>query len=76
MKLIKQTNKGEIKIFQHDFFGRVAVCKMVIGFELCKKYAKKNNAIIPNVAMMNSINFRYPTKEEIESIMYKPFKKY
>lgn len=86
MILLKQTNRGDIKIYSHPEFGIIAICSREnqLGFELCRKYAEKNGARIPNIHEMNLINFRKPTKDEIDAIRiksmpsvndYKPFNK-
>lgn len=61
MKLIKQTNKGEISII--EIFGELyCFAKGIIGFELAKKYADKYNAKIPTgnemISFINSSQFK------------------
>ena len=48
MKLIRSTKNGEIMIFENYDGERIAICKLVLGFELCEKFAKKYNARIPH----------------------------
>jgi len=43
MKLIHQTKNKEIRIYQHDFFGPIAISKPYISIDLCIKYGRKFN---------------------------------
>ena len=48
MKLIKETNRGEIKIVEYWGINYV-ISNTKIGFDLATKYGKKYNAIMPNI---------------------------
>lgn len=48
MTIIKETNKGEIKIVEH-LGKRFVLSRCVVGFELAKKFGEKHGALIPNV---------------------------
>jgi len=56
MELIHSTKNKEIRIFSHPEYGRIAICRDIIGFNLCEKFAAKYNAIIPTLAMAIDLN--------------------
>ena len=61
MKIIKQTNKGEISII--EAYGEIfCIAKGFISFDLAKKYADKYNAKIPTgmemISFLNNNKFK------------------
>ena len=50
MKIIHETNRGEIKIIEFEGFNYV-VAKTHISLNLASKFGEKYNAVVPNVSM-------------------------